>query len=71
MPLPEGEEFKQFAGEVLIGLPRDRARSVKIDQHRWIAGDFLQESAEVSQCLPAKQLVLPVQRRHVPNLLQR
>jgi hypothetical protein len=58
MPLPQREQFHDFARKIFVGIFLSTLRLVQPDQHRGILPHLDQQLWPVTQCESAKQLIL-------------
>ena len=63
-----GEQFHQFAGEVLVGVLLGVGLAIEIDQHRRVAGDGQHQVAEAAIGQAANGFDLPVHQVAVFDL---
>ena len=64
----EGEQFHQFAGEVLVGILLRGRLAVEVDEHGRVAADGSDEVAEVAPGEAAQRLALAVHQEEVIDL---
>ena len=69
MALADGKKLHHLAREIFVRLVFAAIGTIEVNQHRRVAGHFVQQCAEVAQSMPTQQNILLIDQGRKPHFL--